>query len=397
MNGMPANRQNARLPRLPGVRLPIRISRVLRLDKTVSGVSWVRGIIAAMRSSRPRGRAAAPPRIQPGRSFMVLLAAMLAASALTACNGRSERCARTDLAPESPPKKQISVLLQSKQGDYWKTVLMGAEAAAKEFGVELTVMASESDGGASAETATPAAASAPPGKKADAIVLAAGGDQALARIAERASGTGVPVIAVESEAESVKPRSFIGSNNYEAGRQAGKKLLELIGGSGRVAILSFGPGANNAEQRERGVMDELSGHPGVELAAKESCGAGLQPCGEAARKVLAQTEGLAGIVALNAEASLSAAAELLRLGSDGKVKLVAEGSAQEELDLLQDGVIHATIIQNPFAMGYLGVKYAVDAADGRKVPERFDTGTKVIDRESMFWSDNQKLLFPFVK
>ncbi|MNN94482.1 hypothetical protein D3C81_2131190 [compost metagenome] len=67
------------------------------------------------------------------------------------------------------------------------------------------------------------------------------------------------------------------------------------------------------------------------------------------------------------------------------------------LELLQNGTVQATVIQNPFSNGYLAVKYAVEAVQGMDVPERVDTGTKLIDLDNMLYPENQKLLFPFVK
>jgi ribose transport system substrate-binding protein len=104
-----------------------------------------------------------------------------------------------------------------------------------------------------------------------------------------------------------------------------------------------------------------------------------------------------GIIALDAGTSIGVAEEIEKMGLQEKIKIVAIDSPPEVLEYLQEGVISATIIQKPFSMGYLGVKYALDASEDKPVPERVDTGTKVIDRENMFWSENQKLLFPFVK
>lgn len=67
------------------------------------------------------------------------------------------------------------------------------------------------------------------------------------------------------------------------------------------------------------------------------------------------------------------------------------------MESLQDGTVQATVIQNPFSNGYLAVKYAVEALEGATIPERVDTGTKLIDLENMLWPENQKLLFPFVR
>jgi ribose transport system substrate-binding protein len=46
-------------------------------------------------------------------------------------------------------------------------------------------------------------------------------------------------------------------------------------------------------------------------------------------------------------------------------------------------------------MGYLGVKYAFEAIKNEKIPNIVDTGSTVIDKDSMFYIENQKLVFPF--
>jgi ribose transport system substrate-binding protein len=60
-------------------------------------------------------------------------------------------------------------------------------------------------------------------------------------------------------------------------------------------------------------------------------------------------------------------------------------------------VIQATVVQKPFNMGYLGVKYAVRAMEGKPVPKMIDTGSTAIDMTNLYTPENQKLLFPFVK
>lgn len=67
------------------------------------------------------------------------------------------------------------------------------------------------------------------------------------------------------------------------------------------------------------------------------------------------------------------------------------------MEQIQEGIVQATVIQNPFSNGYLAVKNAVEILQGIKVPERVDTGTKLIDLDNMLWPENQKLLFPFVR
>jgi ribose transport system substrate-binding protein len=307
---------------------------------------------------------------------------------LISCTNKSEVTASPEV------KKNVTLIVKMQSGDYWKTVRMGAEAAAKEFNVNLNVLEPKDEEDVSGQIALVSQAVR---EGAAAIVLAANDFNALTEVVEQASSQRIPVITIDSEVNSSKVRSFIGINNYDAGRKAGRKLIELTGDHGKIAIMSNGKDSRNSEQRERGLMEEIAQYPGVEVLKKEYCFSDKKLCGEQTRKIIAEHEQIDGIIALNAISSLGVANEIQGLGLAGKVKVITFDNTPEDIEFLQEGIIQATIIQNPFSMGYLGVKYAAEANEGKKVPESVDTGTKVIDQENMFWSDNQKLLFPFVK
>ncbi|MFD0679622.1 MULTISPECIES: substrate-binding domain-containing protein [unclassified Paenibacillus] len=302
--------------------------------------------------------------------------------------------AKTEVVTTPETKKNIALVVKMQTGDYWKTVRMGAEAAAKEFNVNLNVLEPKDEEDVSGQIAL---VNESINAGTAALVLAANDYNALAEVTEQAAGQRIPVITIDSEVNSSKVRSFIGINNYDAGRKAGRKLIELTGDHSRIAVMSNGKDSRNSVQRERGLMEEIAQYPDVQVLKKEYCFSDKKLCGDQTRKIIEEHSKIDGIIALNAISSLGVANEIQKLGLAGKVKVITFDNTPEDIEFLQEGVIQATLIQNPFSMGYLGVRYAVEALGGKKIPEFIDTGTKVIDQENMFWSDNQKLLFPFVK
>ena len=59
--------------------------------------------------------------------------------------------------------------------------------------------------------------------------------------------------------------TFLGTGNYNAGRVGGKMLAELIGGKGKVAILTK-VGQSNLEERIQGYKDEFAqNYPDIEI------------------------------------------------------------------------------------------------------------------------------------
>ncbi|MNP79838.1 hypothetical protein D3C76_1777720 [compost metagenome] len=79
------------------------------------------------------------------------------------------------------------------------------------------------------------------------------------------------------------------------------------------------------------------------------------------------------------------------------MKIITFDSPPEVIEMLQEGIVQATVIQNPYSNGYLAVQHAVEAIEEMHDPERVDTGSKLIDLDNMLWPENQKQLFPFVR
>ena len=103
------------------------------------------------------------------------------------------------------------------------------------------------------------------------------------------------------------------------------------------------------------------------------------------------------VVGFNEPTAVGAAQAVDRLGLGGTVDVVGFDSNVETVDLMQTGVVSALIVQNPYAMGYLGVEAACDLLGGETFdPEALlDTATQIVTRENMFSLEGQKALFPF--
>ncbi|NNV03171.1 substrate-binding domain-containing protein [Brevibacillus sp. MCWH] len=314
---------------------------------------------------------------QAWRTFVYLLLA--AAAVLGAC---------ADPAADQVKQKNVALIVRMKHGDYWRTVKWGAEMAAREFGVNVNFYAPDYEEDVKGQLAQVRQAFA---DGTAAVVIAPDSQQVLDEATSRAKEQRIPVLIIDSELTGPGVVSWIGTDHVDSGKRAGEKLIELVGTHGRIAVL----GGGNTAQREKGLLEAISHYPGVTIVAREGASDQNQASELVARMI--DSHSLDGIVALNAVAALGAAQAIESKGLAEKVKVVAIDSPPDVLAYIQEGVIQATIMQNPFSMGYLGVKHAVEAMNGLHVPSRIDTGTKIIDMDNMFWSENQKLLFPFVK
>ncbi|MFB5265409.1 substrate-binding domain-containing protein [Paenibacillus enshidis] len=287
---------------------------------------------------------------------------------------------------------QIDMIVKQKDSEYWNTVKLGAEVAAKEFNVKLNFRGPNRETDIEGQIKLmEASIQADP----DAIILAAGDYMALAQVTDRAIG--IPVITMDAEVASARPVAFIGANNYASGQLAAERLSTLTGPEAEIGIINFVKGARNADQRLEGLMDYLARFPDISIVETAYCGSDQELAYQEAAAMLKRYPELDAIVGLSGEAGLGVGRAVREAGLVPKVKIVTFDSPPAVMEMLQEGTVQATVIQNPFSNGYLAVKQAVEYIQGMDVPDRTDTGTKLIDLNNMMWPENQKQLFPFVR
>jgi ribose transport system substrate-binding protein len=293
--------------------------------------------------------------------------------------------------------KNIALIVRMNNGYYWGSVKLGADAAANEFNVNVRYTAPEDEEDVDGQIRL---VNSELDQKVDALILAASDYNALVEVTERAGEMHIPVIIIDSEVNTDKINSYIATDNYNAGVKAGGQLVKILDGNDnikKVGIMNFVKRARNAEQREEGLLNVISGHPEIKVVAKDYCSSDKKLAFELAEKMIMQNSDINAIVALNDISSEGVAEAVSQMDLSGKVNIIAFDSTPNEIDYLENGIIQVLITQNPFNMGYLSVKYAVDAINGVSINKYYDTGSEVITKENMYLPENQRLLFPFVK
>ena len=300
-------------------------------------------------------------------------------------------CGRGRVPAHRKPSVRIAVVPKGTTVDFWLSVKAGADKAGRELGVEIIWRgpAEETDVAGQIAMIEDFINS-----RVDAIVMAACDAKALVPTIEKAVRAGIPIVTIDSGVESDKPVTFIATDNIEGARLAARTLVKLVGGKGKVGLIPFVPGAATSIMREQGFKQEIKRYPGVRLTRVLYSQSDVAKGMAAAEAMLTAVPDLAGIFAANEPGAIGAAQVLEQRGLAGEVKLVAFDAAQTEVAALKSGTIQALVVQSPFKMGYEGVRAAVRALRGEKVPKRIDTGVTVVTRDNMNKPDIQRLLFP---
>ncbi len=288
----------------------------------------------------------------------------------------------------------VALVAKSTQTEFWLSVFAGAEAAATEYNLKLTITGPETEENYEAQNRMVADAVA---AGAEALVFSAIDYENNASAIDDAARAGVKIVAIDSSVASEMVSTYIGTDNYAAGRMAAQAALERVEGELTVGIVNYDISSANGQEREHGAVDLLQESGRAEVAAVINTLAEAGQAKEDTEAMLAEHPEINVLLAFNEPTSVGAAEAVSALGLSESVFLVGFDSNVVTVDGLQEGSVDALVVQNPYAMGYLGVEsaYKLLAGQGDSLEKTVDTSTQVVDRENIFTMDSQKALFAF--
>lgn len=292
-------------------------------------------------------------------------------------------------------KKRVAVIPKATSHLFWVSVQAGALAAGKKFGVEIlwNGAATETDYSRQIQIIDSMVA-----QRVDGIAVAATERTAIVGSIDRAMQAGIPVTVFDSGIDSDNYMSFIATNNYEAGKMGGRKLAELLGGKGNVAVIMHAPGSLSTMDREKGFREVIAAEfPGIKIVAEQFGMSDRAKARASAENILAANPGLDGFFASTEPSSTGIALALKARELNGKVKFVAFDSSDTMIEDLRGGTINAIVVQDPFKLGYEAVRTINDKLHGRTPEKKIDLSARVVTKDDLDKPEIQELLNPDVK
>ena len=311
-------------------------------------------------------------------------AALLCLGLLTGCTGQGVQAT----------PRNITLVAKSTETEFWKSVFAGARAAASEYNVNLNIVGPETEEDYETQNALIEDAVA---QGAEALVFSAISYTENAPAIDAAAEAGVKIAVIDSDVDSQAVGVRIGTDNVEAGRMTAQAALAAREDRLVLGLINYDLGSRNGQEREQGLREELARSDRVGEIYTLNVLAEVGDAREKTMELLRAHLEINVVVGFNEPTAVGAAQAVDRLGLGGTVDVVGFDSNVETVDLMQTGVVSALIVQNPYAMGYLGVEAACDLLGGETFdPEALlDTATQIVTRENMFSLEGQKALFPF--
>ncbi len=169
-----------------------------------------------------------------------------------------------------------------------------------------------------------------------------------------ANGAGIPVLAIDSPLPKEDGAAlYLGTPNYQAGQKAGEAMKQALGGKGQVVVLVGSLTTSNAVERIQGFEDALKG-TGIKVVQKLSDGMDASKALTNAQTAIQTNPNINGLYGVYSYDGPSAGQAVQAAGKSGRVKIVSDDSDAQTLKFIKDGVIQATVVQEPYQQGYTG-------------------------------------------
>ena len=307
----------------------------------------------------------------------------LLAIALLACFvSLNISCQKKSTSEVKQTGRAIAVIPKGTTHIYWQSVKAGAEAAGKEFGYQIYWNGPERETDRERQIQIIEDFIV---QKVDGIVLAPLDREALVPSVEKLNSLKIPCAIIDSgiDANADKYVTFAATDNYHGGALAAKRMGEILGGKGNVIVIKYVPGSASTTDRENGFIETIGKEfPDIKIIDSKYGQDTVETALQVTEDMLTRNQNVQGLFACNASTAVGSF-QALQSQKRSEIKMVGFDSEKALLDGLRVGQIDALIVQNPYKMGYEGVKAVVAAIKGETVQKKIDTGVTVVTKTSL--------------
>jgi ribose transport system substrate-binding protein len=164
---------------------------------------------------------------------------------------------------------------------------------------------------------------------------------------------------------------------------AAERLVELMGGTGKVAIMQGVPTAPNHRIRYEAHKAVFAKYPGIEVVAEGIDQDDLAHAQAQAEAILEAHPDLGGFVSCNASGPIGIVRAIAEAGLAGQVHSVGIDDLDPLLELIRQGVVDSSASTKPYLQGSWAVTALWMARLGRPLPAGIDTGIAQITRDNL--------------
>lgn len=289
---------------------------------------------------------------------------------------------------------EIAVIVKTVNSNYWQNVQKGANAALAETkGYTMTFQGPAAESAIADEVNMVENAV---NRHVAGIVLAPSDPDALVPAIKKAWEAHIPVVLIDSAiSDAGKPyyQSFLSTDNEKAGELCAKALIARVGQTGKVAVMSYVPGAGSEVSRVGGFRQYLAAHSKLQIVGPYYSQSQMATALNQTTDVLSANPDLKGIFGANEPTAVGMGRALKQAGKAGKLVAIGFDGNDDLQSFVRDGTIQATAVQGSWQMGNKGIQTVVGVIEHKPVTKLVDTGVVMVDKSNLDSQEAKNVLY----
>lgn len=294
------------------------------------------------------------------------------AAAETTAAAASEAASEASKESGAAVSGSIGLSVSTLNNPFFVTLEEGAEAKAKELGVELVSVDAGDDSAKQASDIEDLIS-----KKVSVLIVNPVDSDAVAPAVKDAIAAGIKVIAVDRVVNGVDVDCSIASDNVAGAESATKFLTELVGKDAKVAELQGTPGASAAIDRGTGFHNIADKN--LKVVSSQTGNFNRSEGMTVMENMLQADAEIKGVFAANDEMALGAIEAI----GDKDIAVVGFDATDDALKSIQDGKMKATIAQQPDLMGATAVDTAAKLMNGETVEKSIPVEVTLVSKDNV--------------
>lgn len=290
---------------------------------------------------------------------------LLALSFSVGCNAPHE-------SGDKAVKPRVALVLKTLNSPFFIEMHKGAVAAAAAYGIDLVVQAAEREVDAEKQMQI-VENLIQTGIKV--LLITPSGSREIVAVLAKANAAGIPIVVIDDRIDAevaaaafVKTVSYVGSDNVEGGRVAGRALVELSGGKARVALLEGIPGHETGDSRLRGFKEAIKDAPGIKVVTSQTANWERDQGFTVFQNMMQAHPEIDAVFAANDIMALGAIEAIAAAGRTGRIRVIGFDAVDDARTAIEAGTMAASVAQLPAEMGRLAVESASKILKGEPVP-----------------------------
>lgn len=277
---------------------------------------------------------------------------------------------------ESMPKRFVCIY--SGSSDYYKYALKeGLDKASKELNVwvkfyEFKPLETEKHFGAFDMAIA---------SKVDGIITNVPVNDKIQSYINEANGKGIPVVTIESDLPESKRVSFVGTNNFEYGSKAGKLMIEANKEKSRIAVFN-NTKTTKIDMKNQGFQSAINKFPQLSTEMFTTDESSVMGFTNVAQAILINNTEVNAFFCNDAESTMGVVRSMIEFNKTNNI-VIGSGDSDEILKYIKNGMIYASLVEDPHSIGYLSVSNILKFKKGESISQIVNPDIIIITKDNI--------------